>query len=67
MTKWTQYTISALRSRLGWNKTRFAQALNVCPSTVGNWESGRSEPLTAHKSLLDGLEARNDDSGGEVD
>lgn len=45
-------TIRDLRSGKGWTQADLAYQLDVAPSTIYNWESGRSEPRLAQFKQL---------------
>ena len=47
-------TIAALRRRVGMNKSEFARAVGVSPTTIANWEAS-SGPLILHEKSLAGL------------
>ncbi len=55
-------TIRELRERKGWTQAKLAAELNVAPSTVFNWESGRFDPrFSQAKDLARVLEVSLDD------
>lgn len=55
-------TIRELRERKGWTQAKLAAELNVAPSTVFNWESGRFDPrFSQAKDLAQVLDVSLDD------
>lgn len=55
-------TIRELRERKGWTQAKLAAELNVAPSTVFNWESGRFDPrFSQAKDLAHVLDVSLDD------
>jgi putative transcriptional regulator len=55
-------TIRELRDAQGWSQAELAYRLGVSPSTIYNWESGRSEPrLAQFKELALMLGVRMED------
>jgi putative transcriptional regulator len=44
--------VAAARQRTGLSQTHFAQALQISPRTLQEWEQGRREPSGAAKALI---------------
>jgi putative transcriptional regulator len=44
--------VSAARQKTGLSQTHFAQALQISPRTLQEWEQGRREPSGAAKALI---------------
>lgn len=44
--------VSAARLKTGLSQTQFAQALQISPRTLQEWEQGRREPSGAAKALI---------------
>lgn len=44
--------IAALRARVGLSQAKFAKALRIPPSTLRNWEQGRTQPDPVARSFF---------------
>ena len=44
--------VAAARQKTGLSQTHFAQALQISPRTLQEWEQGRREPSGAAKALI---------------
>lgn len=55
-------SLKELRERKGWSQAKLAALLDVSPSTVFNWESGRFDPrFSQARELAKLLEVSLDD------
>ena len=49
--------IAALRARVGLSQAKFAKALRIPPTTLRNWEQGRTQPDPVARSFFALVEA----------
>ena len=52
ITKIAPNEVAAARLKTGLSQTQFAQALQISPRTLQEWEQGRREPSGAAKALI---------------
>ena len=65
--RWTAEAIRDLRERAGLSERAFAQALEVSPMAVIEWERGGRKPNRVYTANLDAFAARLEEPGARGD